>query len=250
MPWETLPIKEIFVRHPKGDKAPLRQCVHFITYGSDYGPARVRGRRTVLTLDLSNNRPPPKQLCEKYTGLDYEVAKSFFSDQANEEKYHWALEKLSQARGLEPRGGCVAALINCTAGMHRSVAMAERLAIRVRSWDGFKAECLHLDLEKGIEIQKREAAKVRATDVSENTPVRGRSRMRHEVRATSEVRPEEGKRRGAAATADAVRSPKVATLGEQRVSWKIETLEKERHPRQRETAGRSANPRGKDKTEA
>lgn len=242
MPQETLPTKKIFVMHPKGDKAPLRQCVHFITYGTDYGPAQVDHRcPTILNLDLSKNQPPPKHLCEKFTGQNKKIVDSFFSYRANEEEFRRALKEIWQGMEHEARGGCVAALINCTAGMHRSVAMAETLAKVVGSWDGFKTGCLHLDLEKGKEISGKNAAKMSATNFSEYIPAQGRRRSKHEVRATSEARASEERRRGAAATTDAVLTTKVASFGEKTVSWKIEKLERERHPRERENAGRSAD---------
>lgn len=145
-----LPITKYIVRHRQGSERHLRHCVHFITFGLLYGPTKIRFP-TILTLDLSNHLPPPQHLCERFTGLHREVAKSFFSVEANEAEFHRALGKLERRMKREPLGGCVAVRINCMAGMHRSVAMANRLAEEVSRWDGFKAQCLHLDLGKGAD---------------------------------------------------------------------------------------------------
>lgn len=94
-------------------------------------------------------------------------------------------------------GGCVAFVINCTAGRHRSVAMAERLAEQVRLRDGFRAECLHLDLAKGADLEYLELARVEAAvgGMEEDVPRRGRvserdrRKLREEARVSeSEIR--------------------------------------------------------------
>lgn len=44
----------------------------------------------------------------------------------------------------------MAVLVKCTIGMHRSVAMAEKLAEEVARWKGVKVFCEHLDLNDAI----------------------------------------------------------------------------------------------------
>lgn len=59
--------------------------------------------------------------------------------------------------------GCVAVLVNCRAGMHRSVAVAERMAFDVErnyGGDGVVAVVEHLDtdVERGIRRAQRARA--------------------------------------------------------------------------------------------
>lgn len=246
MPVANVLVTQYIVRHPKGNGPCPRHCVHFITFGLSYGSAEVHGCPLILELDLSKHQPPQKHLCEEFTGRNREVAENFFSVPANEEEFHRALGELEQRMKREPQGGCVAVLINCTAGMHRSVAMAERLAEAVWSWGGFGAECLHLDLWKGMTIQEKTVAKVGDTGTSEGRPARGHRRSRHGVQATSETRASEKRPRGPAATADAVLPPREAPVPQKTVSWPTARSAGELHLQKRQTADRSADTWGKD----
>ena len=254
MPDKLLPVAKYFVRHPVGNGAHVRSCVHFITYGLSYGPTNVIGFPLLFDLDLSQHQPPPEDLCDKFDGLDRVLADSFFSIRANEDEYHRAVAKvkeaLDQAWRLKPPGGCVACLIHCNIGRHRSVAMAERLAKKVRSWDGHKAECLHLDLRKGQKTQPKYAARAKPTDVSEHEPARERTRSRHQVQATSETQVSETRRRRAAVTPDAILPPREAPLRETKVLWVKTIPVEELYSRQRETDGRSARPWGEHETQS
>ena len=218
MPDKVLPVAKYFVRHSVDNGAHIRSCVHFITYGLSYGPTSVIGFPLLFDLNLSKHQPPPEDLCDRYDGLDKVLADSFFSIRANEDEYHTAVAKIKEALDqvwrLKPPGGCVACLIHCNIGRHRSVAMAERLARKVRSWDGHKAECLHLDLRKGRKTRPESAARVNPTEVSEYKPARGRTRSWHPVKATSETQVSEKRRRKAATTADAMLPPRDASLRE------------------------------------
>ena len=124
--------------------------------------------------------------------------------------------------------------------------MAERLARVVCSRDGPKAECLHLDLGKGMKIRPESAARMGAMGRSEDIPARGRRRSRHKARATSEARASEDRPRGSMAIADAVLPIREAHLRQKMVSRGTEDPVRERYPQQRETVGRSAGPWGKD----
>ncbi|CAD6592868.1 MAG: hypothetical protein ASARMPREDX12_006537 [Alectoria sarmentosa] len=187
MPREILPTKVFSIRHREGKETRVRPCVHFVAYGRNHGPPQIRFP-TVLTLDLSKNEPPPERLCGRLTGLDYEIADSFFSFESNDLEFYNALNEIQHQMKSRPRGGCVAVLINCMEGIHRSVAMAERLARAVRSRDGPKAECLHLDLGKGMKIRPESAARMGAMGMSEDIPARGRRRLRHKAQGTRNVR--------------------------------------------------------------
>ena len=226
------------MRHPGGNEARIRPCVHFITFGRDYGKTEVFFP-TVLTLDLCEYQPPPQHLCEEFTGLDDEILDSFFSIPANESKFHKALAELRETIKLRPQRGCVAYVINCTAGMHRSVSMARRLAREVSKVDGFKTECLHLDLAKGMNAQAKKAAKEGGTEVSENTPARGRSRSRHKTHATTGAQVSQEKPRE---SVDAVLPAIEGPPRRKAISWGTTLPIGELHPQQGEIAGRSAGP--------
>ena len=195
------PVERIVLNHREGSISGDHQCVHLITYGLFHGSTGTRFP-TVLQLDLSKHEPPQEDLCERFTGMDKEIEEAFFAIRQNEDEYQSALKWLGQKLRGWPQGGCVAVLINCWMGRHRSVAMAERLAKELNSWAGFKAECAHLDLGKDMEKQARSAARVGAVDLPGSTSARGRSRSRHEGPANSEGRTNERRPRGIVAEAD------------------------------------------------
>lgn len=93
-------------------------------------------------------------MCDQYTGLDYEIEEDFFSSKRGDEKKFQdpALfyESKSTALFYETFDRLLNTVKNwnfaiqdhflkvpvaCTAGVHRSVAMAEKLARRVSNWD-------------------------------------------------------------------------------------------------------------------
>lgn len=57
-------------------------------------------------------------------------------------------------------GGCVAVVVNCRIGMHRSVAMAERMARRVRGWEGVRVVVEHLDTDVVRGVRRGERLRV------------------------------------------------------------------------------------------
>ena len=246
IPIRDLPVATFTVRHHESKNTRNRPCVHFITFGSSYGPTKVDDSfPTILRLDLSKLEPPPQHLCERFTGQDDEIVKSFFSNDKNEEEFIRNWEKLKQ-RMKERGGGCVAALINCTAGRHRSVAMAERLATAVRSWDGCRAECVHLDIRKGRKVQAGHGVKVGATELSIKKPERGCRPPRYKAEATLERRVPEERSRGAAATTGGATFQRGSTFIQKKVSWGTPIPVGEAHTQRRNTAGRSAGPLGRD----
>ena len=71
----------------------------------------------------------------------------------NERAYQCALDRIyDQIRHWTPAVGYdeVVVLVKCMQGMHRSVAMAERLADEVRRWRGVLVRCEHLDLGEAV----------------------------------------------------------------------------------------------------
>ena len=195
------PVERIVLNHREGSISGGDQCVHLITYGLLHGSTGTRFP-TVLQLDLSEHEPPPQDLCERFTGMDREIKEAFFSIRQNEDEFQSVLKWLGQKLRGWPRGGCVAVLINCWMGRHRSVAMAERVAKELNSWAGFRAECAHLDLGKDMEGQARSAARAGAVDSPRSMSAPGRSRSRHEVTTNSEGRMKERSPRGTVAEAN------------------------------------------------
>ena len=161
LPATDLPTVTYTIRHPEGEEARTRPCVHLITYGHEYGKPQVLNFDSVLKLDLSGLEAPPRDLCDHFTGQDTLLVNSFFSVPANEKTFENALAELRyeirKEAKRQPPGRCIAFRINCTIGRHRSVAMAERLAKAVASMDFSRAECLHLDLKKGSKPPSEDA---------------------------------------------------------------------------------------------
>ena len=235
MPKEVLPLAKYTWTHLGGYQPHIHTCVHFITYGRAYGPTNASGVPVIFDLDLSKHWAPPAKLCDEFTGLNKELADSFFSNRANDDEYYRALRnfdaRMEQIRKLEPPGGCVACLVHCNIGRHRSVAMTERLSKEVGYRKGFKAECLHLDINKGNRADTKE--------MSKDEPARGRSRSRHPIRDPSE---KQTSRRRSTTTAHAVLPTRDAPSSEQRVS-RARTGPMEPYLRQHESTGRLAVPR-------
>lgn len=149
-------------------------CLHLITFGSSRGSPEIPVP-VLLHLDISTMRPPSRDLRQRYTGASPRLAAAFFSLPGHEAYYRSMLEALrGQLLGVlsDPEfrrsssgrhgGGCVAVLLNCKAGMHRSVAVAERLAGDVESWRwrGVRVGVEHLDtdIERGIKRERRARA--------------------------------------------------------------------------------------------
>ena len=139
-----------------GSKGHHGLCMHFYTYGQSLRPEPRLSHPTIFRVNCAQLKPPADHICEGNTGLDRKVADSFFSYSANETRFQEALDQVQ--RYLDKHDdhiGCVAIMVSCYWGVHRSVAMAERLATVVEKWTGLSVHCRHLDLGKGIERQQR-----------------------------------------------------------------------------------------------
>ena len=114
-------------------------------------------------------QPPPRRLLDMYTGASPTLSLAFFAMPGHETIYrnaYLALEDQLEMLLSNPRhrpGGCVAFLINCRVGMHRSVAMAQRLARDVQDYwreDGVLVEVEHLDTDIYRAIRRPQRARV------------------------------------------------------------------------------------------
>ena len=148
--------------------APPRICLHMITFGDSRGQPDIP-MPVLMSLDLSGAQAPPRHLLQRYTGASFELARSFFSLPGHESLYRNCLRTLDDRldSGLaDPRervGGCVAVVVNCRAGMHRSVAMVERLARDVEEgWPPDLVEVVVEHLDTDVIRAVRRAQRVRA----------------------------------------------------------------------------------------
>lgn len=101
--------------------------------------------------------PPHSHILRRSHGLNPELSNAFFALPASENAYHEALALLqSHLRQVPIHVAHVAVLTSCRAGMHRSVAMAERLANEVGGWHGVRVgRCKHIDLKDSIRSCER-----------------------------------------------------------------------------------------------
>lgn len=117
--------------------------IRFITF-SIYQPIPIEHPALPL-VDCSVLRAPPSRLCGRFTGLDPEIQKVFFSSEPGSEADS---ENMAMFKGvckfLDTRicgwrfaveGHFLVVPIACTAGIHRSVSMAEKLARDVSYWE-------------------------------------------------------------------------------------------------------------------
>ncbi len=123
-----------------------RFCIHFYTFGHYYNRIPELSHPLLMHVECRSLTAPPENLCDRYTGLDPKIRDDFFSHRSNEAAFQSNLttlrEKLDRRRNS---AGCLAVLVSCRMGMHRSVAMAERLSKSVAAM-GYKTSCKHLDL--------------------------------------------------------------------------------------------------------
>ena len=128
-----------------------------LTWAEEYG-FPINPYRVILEVDCSQLPAPPKYLCRQYTGLDPEIADSFFSVYENENTYQRALDELELILGSHRRRrslhSYVMVLVSCRAGMHRIVAMAEELAEELGKWEAIRVKCEHYDLEDRIRARR------------------------------------------------------------------------------------------------
>lgn len=138
-------------RRPQRPLAPALR-VRFVSYAHTLGKPRLPFH-TILTIDCTTLPCPSFCLQKRYTGLDRQISDAVFARSRSEATYQWALDRIfDQIRYWTPNCGYdeVMVLVKCMQGMHRSVAMAERLADEVRRWRGVLVRCEHLDLGEAV----------------------------------------------------------------------------------------------------
>lgn len=127
--------------------------IYFVTYGQKYRRREPRRQQapTIGSIDCADLPAPPRDICRAYTGLDTVVSRDLFSHPESVAMFEDALNMIEDdLNGGRASRRSVTVLVSCTAGMHRSVAMAERLAREVGSWRHVTAKARHLDLEEGL----------------------------------------------------------------------------------------------------
>ena len=146
-------------RPPKPEMPQLLQ-VQFLSYGQSQR-AHPTGSNIVYRVDCSRLPAPPHHLCKVTTGLDVETAAAFWALGGNEEHYRRVVINTSKALHLalgDHKNQAVTVAVFCKLGMHRSVAMAERLAKHFAKVPGFSVlPVRHLDLATGVKRQQEKA---------------------------------------------------------------------------------------------
>ena len=87
-------------------------------------------------VDCSNLQPPSPPTCQRFTGLEPEVAGAVFSNKYTNSVYVSVIRTLKhEIRDWDfGEGRYLVVPVACRAGVHRSVAMAERIAKTISKW--------------------------------------------------------------------------------------------------------------------
>ena len=145
------------VHKPNKTAAPYtpKLCMHIVTFGQCYRRnVHIKDAEIINSVDCARLRPPPREICAEHTGLDQQVSNIFFSDEQNNAVFHQKLHEIQAWIATHPKhNGCVAVLVSCRIGVHRSVAMAERLAKELRRRNGIMVTTKHLD--KHLWVKKK-----------------------------------------------------------------------------------------------
>ena len=125
--------------------------IHVISYSMANG--KPLAFMPAFNIDARNFATPKNEMCERYTGRDPEFANTLFNTADHEVLYQRIVADAKNTIRVWRHGANppeeVAVLVGCKAGMHRSVAVAERLAKEMGKWHGLGVDsvrCLHVDL--------------------------------------------------------------------------------------------------------
>lgn len=135
---------------PRLRRPPRLVYIDFMTCGLNYH-IDTGADPVILRMDCSTMLPPPKELCLQYCGLDRELSDWLFSHQEYRVRFKRALDRIED--GIEAwrpgrDGPRLCVIVNCQAGVHRSVAMAERLARKVNTWRGVRVTIEYVVLSR------------------------------------------------------------------------------------------------------
>ena len=132
--------------------------LQFYTHGCTFLPGRRMTAMTVHRIDCRSLPEPPIDLCIRHTGLDRQLANVFWRQPAYQDRLADEISTIEQilqdCRGVQPK---VLIEITCKHGMHRSVAMADKLR---RHFSGAYpwlrvGPVKHYDIKSGIRDYRR-----------------------------------------------------------------------------------------------
>ena len=114
---------------------PQRKLSIVVTSFPINRPAPTRHAAMEL-IDCSRLQPPSPALCNRFTGLEPEIDDAVFSNRTTNLVFADALSALKyEIRHWDFRNGrCLVVPVACLAGVHRSVAMTERIACAISAW--------------------------------------------------------------------------------------------------------------------
>lgn len=131
-------------------RRPRKLKIDFYTCGRRYHP-EVGSTPVILNMSCAKMLPPPTKMVQRYTGLDRKLSDWLFSHREYRVKCTRALDRIDDAiDAWRPSrdGPRLCVIVKCKAGVHRSVAMAERLAKEVRGWEGVRVSIEYVFLSR------------------------------------------------------------------------------------------------------
>lgn len=145
--------------------APTIPTIYILTFSTDRTPTTLAFAsllnthlppriRLLYTIDARTFLVPPKRICETYSGVAHAVQDEVLRDVRARREIDCAVYELVE---FVARGGRETSLaVCCTAGTHRSVAVAEMIALGVRErvramgrGEGVKIVVRHVHRVKG-----------------------------------------------------------------------------------------------------
>ena len=114
-------------------------------------------------VDCSRLQPPSPATCNRFTGLEPEVAQAVFSNKTTNSLYVAVIRTLKQTiRDWDFREGRYLVVpVACRAGVHRSVAMAERIAKTISEWQrsplSLAVQVWHQSLWRHVKRHRRDS---------------------------------------------------------------------------------------------
>lgn len=130
--------------------------LHIASYGKDLN-TYVNTIPVLAEIDLSDLEPPSRELCYWFTGKDREIQDVFWSHRQHERLYRNFVAKIHGRVLNIPPGGEREwmVLVNCRAGVHRSVAFVERLYEKLRDCPSVRVTKYNKGFERAVEIRRR-----------------------------------------------------------------------------------------------